>query len=232
MTEAQFNALFTATMNESPTFVPLEILTGEINAAEGSGKAHFFHAPTPESVRAGEKETFIGTAMKECPRLGTKGHSVKITARKNIREEIGKAVFQTTWALREGEIFKVFAQTSAGGADWKARTRTASVFIRVRAGAPLHMLRVKVPGVIADSTFPFWYLRGRFDVLTLEEAEAEGAQVLDYCRDHFKPVNTNALFETEVMEPALITAPVLETKEVGGRVMAVAVRRRKLNLGT
>lgn len=213
-------------------FISLEAITGEINAAEGSGKAHLFHAPCSGSEREGEKEQFISTAVKECPALGTKGHAIKALSRRNIREDIGKAVYQTTWALKDGEVFKVFAKANTGGADWKFRERTACVFIKVRDGAPLTLLKVKVPGCIPDSQFPYWHIRGNFDVLTLAEAEALGALVLDSCRDHFSPSAVSALFEKEELAPATVAAPVVATKEVGGRVMAVRVPRRKLNLSS
>jgi len=217
--------------SDSPT-VPIETVLGAINASEGSGKAYLFHSPHALSVRAGEKETYASTAMSECPSLGIKGSVIKLPARKNIRTDIGKEVFQTTLVLKEGEVFKVFAQSSALGERWNQRARTACQFIRVRADAPLNKLLVKVPGTIKDSTFEHWFIRGRFDVLTLAQAEEIGINVPEGVRDHFLSIPVEALFEVEEIEKERRPAAVAETivKKVGDRAMTIARPRRSLNL--
>jgi hypothetical protein len=210
--------------------VPIEYVMGKINSDKGSGKAYLFHSPGTTSLRSGEKETYLSTAMQECPQLGTNGNSFKLPARRNIRPEIGGDIFQKMSSLAEGEIFKIFAQSSALGSSWNSRARTACQFIRLRQDAPLHKLLIKVPGCITDSMFDNWFVRGRFDILTLEQAEVEGVSVPEGVRDHFLTLPVEALFGVEIMEPERKAIPKVEVKKVGDRVMAVTRIRRSLKL--
>lgn len=213
---------------EATSKVSIEFYTGDINAEEGSGKMYVFHCPCPGSLRAGDKETHISTAVQKCSDLGSKSYTYKHQARSNIRPEIGGKVFQTTWNLEEGEIFKVFGQMKVGG--WNGRMRTAAMYIRLRAEGPMQRIHANVPQYIRDSVFQSWTVTGRFDVLTGDEVLASGVNVLESCISQLNVSIVEAVFRLEKMEPESRSVPKIRMKKVGKRMMPVKVGKRSLDI--
>ena len=125
-------------------------------------------------------------------------------------------------------MLKVWAQKSAFGTV----KSTGSVFMRLRASAAFNELQVKVPVGITDSVHDVWYVRGRFDLLSLEDAEALGVSILDSARYSFHADNTRKLFALVEKSAELRPLQQLERVRAAGSRKAVLVqkRRRKLRL--
>lgn len=208
--------------------VCVEFQTGEINSEYGSGKCYIFHSPKSVGLRAGRRESYLSQAVQECPELAVKGTNYTHLARNDVRREIGGYVYQSVWQLEDGEVFKLFAKARHGG--WNARERTGCLYIQMRADGAMNKVGIKVPNGIPDSVFPVWNTVGRFDVLTLEEAEALGVSVLDIGRVHCSPSSVEALFTVEQLEEEFRTKAKVVLKRVGSRVMPVTVRKRSLDI--
>jgi len=215
-------------MTEATSKVSVEFQTGNINAEEGSGKAYVFHSPCATSVRKGLKETFISNAINDCPALGVKGSTITHSARRNIQQEIGGKVFQSTWSLEDGEVFKLFAQGKVGG--WNGRVRTAVLYVRLRADGAMNRVHIQVPSVVRDTLFETWTITGRYDVLTMADAEAAGVLVLESCRAHGGEGPVSAMFRIEELAPEYRSPVKTVSKRVGSRVMIKEVHKRSLDL--
>lgn len=206
--------------------IPLEYIRGTINADIGSGKAYVFHCPRN---RPDEKETYAGQSSA---RIG-KGVAQTYPARLNIRGEIGGTVCRETTVFPAGEILKIFAKSSAlipqrGRLDIE---RTAAQYILLDAEAPLHSITLLVPGVISDSAFP-WTVKGRFYLLTLEQARARGVQVLPSTAGQCDALNVEALFRCVELSPGKPLQENIQAviKEDGKRVLTPARPRRLIRL--
>lgn len=209
--------------------VAVALVSGNINGANGSGKAYLFHSPTMGSLREGGKETYLSNAIQEAPDLATKGLSARFPARNNIRDEIGGTVYQHNYLLAEGEVFKIFASTNAAG-DWNARQKTACLLFSPRKEGTLYRVDIRVPCGVEDSTFEVWTLTGRFDIVSLEDAELRGLNVLENARYQFAPASVDKLFVKNVLDNELKALPKIEAKKVGDRVMRTSTRRRMLDI--
>ncbi len=209
------------------TQVTLDIVCGSINSAQGSGKAFVFHTPLHDSVRAGCKETYLLTALQESSSLGARVSFSRGAARRNVMGEIGGNITVSQLMVTEGEVLKVFAQRKSAG--WNGVMRTACLFIRLRAGAPLNKVHILIPSMITDAT-QAWYVSGRFEVMEPELAEAMGAKILNACRGHHTDHAVSGMFTVEELAPALSTIREVKVKQVGNRAMPVARARRKMEL--
>ena len=209
-------------------YVLIDYQCGNINSSSGSGKATMFHSPKRGSLREGKPETFLTTAITECPKLGSRGGTVTIPARSGVMSEIGGKVFQSTIGIAEGEVLKIFAQGKDGA--WNAIQRSAAMYIRVRRDGPLTKIHITVPGCVPDASLKTWSIVGRYDVLTSEEAEVEGILVREEFRGTTMKAQVDRLFRVEQLEREHSAVPVRETKRVGDRIMVVEKKRRALEL--
>lgn len=211
--------------------VPIEITTGKINSDQGSGKTYMFHSPTPTSLRRGDKETYLTTAIQKEARVGRKlSSSSKFGSLRGVLEAIGGAYHTQTFQLAEGEVFKVFAQanTSQGGGNWRSRMKTACMFFVPRPDAALQRINITVPQGIRGATTEVWTITGRFDILTLERAKMKGVKVLTNAQYQFNEINQNALFSVEELAPATRSEVIEKVKDVGGGKKVVKRERRRL----
>jgi hypothetical protein len=76
-------------------------------------------------------------------------------------------------------------------------------------------------------------IRGRFDVLSPDEAVALGARIPEGFRKFYTRVAVNSVFQYEVLSPALEDRKIVQTKKIENSegeqvVIAVAKSRRKL----
>jgi len=215
-------------MSTSSNKVSLDFVTGKINSAQGSGKMYVFHAPHRNSPRYGSKEDHFTNAVRECPELADKLAVHPFVARTNIQPDIGGRIFTQSWQFMDGEVLKVWAQRSTYG-EVKS---TGSIFLRLRSTGAFNELQVNVPKNIEDSKESNWWVRGRFDVLSVEEAEALGVAVLDSARYSFHADNTRKLFKLVEKSPELKAAATFEKVKAAGSRKAILIqkRRRKLRL--
>jgi len=170
----------------------------------------------------------MGNAINDTPAIGRKLGTQTIPARINIRPEIGGKMFDTTWLLNEGEVYKVFAKGRMGG--HLARERTAILFIKLRDDGPLTRIKATMPNVCPDANFSEWTITGRFDILSLEEAEFEGINIIEHLRGQAAEHSVRNMFTVEQMEQERRSRPKIVMKRVGDRIMPVQRRRRSLDI--
>jgi len=208
--------------------VTIEVVSGSINSqSEGSGKSYVFSCPTNSSVRKGCKETYLSSAIKESSSLGSKISLSRGPARRNVLSEVGGTISVAQYSVRDGEILKVFAQGKGGG--WNSPMRTAAIFIKVRSGAALNRLHIRVPENVADKNQP-WHVTGRFEVLAPDVAEALGVTILRNCQSHHRQSVVDSLFRVEELAGEVSAAPKMGVRQVGEKVMVTMRKRRALDI--
>lgn len=177
----------------------LSTTTGEETVSDANSKVYLFHSPKADESDL--KEQAVSAVAKEgvdfLRRVGTQ---TVVSAVIGVYPEIGGQWWTTNYEIAEGEILKVYATKKH---SWKRVHATACQFIRMRAAAPCHKLRVKLLGLGSKTRLKYATFTGRFDLLTLEEAQELGVKVNPAYHHTFIPGEVAKLFDVEVLEEAL-----------------------------
>ncbi len=137
------------------------------------------------------------------------GNMEATPAAPGYRDEFGKW-YRCTYEVPEGTVLKLFAMRKVAE-QTAGRHQTAALLLHVRENAPMYRIGVRLTGN-PRASFSNVYTEGRFDVLTLDEAESLGVRVLPSRRRQFQHVET--LITLEEMSPAHEAAPVVQETTV------------------
>jgi hypothetical protein len=203
---------------------PIETLTGEVNLRYGSAKAFVFYSP--RAGFAGAKEQHLGIAAKS-PQTAhlvrrVSAFPLSVPSVAGYAPEIGGKMTTTAYDVANGEIIKVFGQRRAGA---NKLTFSACQFLRVRDSAALTEVRVRLlsdPNVV----HPYAHIRGRFDLITLEEAKGLGVTVLPHFEKMFSQGVVEDLFSVSVLSPEKAKIQTI-TKDDGSTAMVATEKRRR-----
>jgi len=142
-----------------------------------------------------------------------------------VPEISGQTIVQY-FAIAEGEILKMFVQVRLG---WGKLPKTGNVLLRVRANAAHQVLKFAMIDH-PDVAFHEATVEGRFDVLTVEEAEAFGVHVPKAFHSGFEKHNVDRILtERIVLCEELAPATKFEQKTIsdGETSKVVTVRKRR-----
>lgn len=202
----------------------IETLTGNQNFPGKLAKVYAFVVPSRRFPAPGEVPLF--TAAKEAT-FGVRKHSGggRILACEGMSDAAG-FFNQTTYEVPEGLILKVFATKKTPVSDG---TRVGAVFIQTRADAALQRIEVVLndhPG----ATITRAHIEGRFDVVSLEDAEKAGVRVLPMNRRTFFAESVKGLISRKVIAPETKAKPVVSTNVIqnsAGEEVEVQTRASK-----
>lgn len=215
-----------ATPTDQTKMNPIETLTGDVNLRTASAKAYVFHTPRkggvgveerilPVAAKSGQTNSVITPLQSFAQRTpSVQGYSV----------EVGGSMTAQSFIVAEGEILKFFVNRRPGAGKLPL---TACQFIRVRETAALRCIEAKL---LTDPkvTQPFAMIRGRFDLLTLEEAVALGVTVNPGFMRQFHPANAGACMTVALMQPEAAKAEVQVLPSGESIVVTQTKRRRQL----
>lgn len=208
---------------------PITTLTGEVNLRTASAKAFVFHCPRAGSKAAEERP--LGLAAKspqscDVVRAISPFPSV-VPSVQGYPPEVGGKMVRMDYEVADGEVVKVFGQRRPGTGKLPV---SANLFLRVRAGAALREITVKL---LTDAcvTEPYAKVRGRFDLLTLDEALELGCKVHPNFRRAFDPAAVAHIMEATVLAPEKAVAQTVVRADGTAAVVIVEKRRRRLNMG-
>jgi hypothetical protein len=210
----------------------INVTTGQENQSSGSAQVSVWHTPRLPQQRH-LKEAYLSGCAKnvEYRDIATSfGAPAFMQAVTGIPEEIGGRWVTQSYQIAEGEILKIFATRKGGYGQHKY---TGNLLIGIREQAPL--MRVRIPLLSTPkSTRGVADITGRFDILTLPEAQARGVYVPPQFAHLFEPESTEFLFETTELEPAVapkkeVTVQVVTNTEGVQKAIAVKTRRRMLD---
>lgn len=185
----------------------LYAMMGMENLPDASAKSHVFVVPTAR-LPFGGKETHLGIAAKQRNGISATGVQT-LPAAPGLRDETGRWT-QGNYTIPEGTLLKIFGQRS--GAFGQMRV-SASMFIQLREDAAFQSVATRLSGhqKAAFTTAP---VQGRFDILTVEQARALGAEVPPVFEGQFNELLVSRVFQLTVMEGERATAPVTTAKTI------------------
>ena len=208
----------------------IETLTGDVNLRAASAKCFVFH--TPHAGGAGVEERHLGLAAKSNQTSSVVStvspYPVVIPSVQGYTQEIGGKMVRMTYAVADGEILKLFAQRRPGEGKMPV---AACQFVRVRSSAALRCIEARL---LTDAVVnePLAFIRGRFDLITLEEARALGVKVEGYYDKMFLAGAVDHIMTTAVISPEVAQAQIV--KPANGKpavvVLGEAKRRRKITI--
>lgn len=204
--------------------------TGNINRRSSSASVSVFHSP-----RKGEKkvEKFINvmakTANVHSAGLVTSIGSAQFAAAiPGVKPEIGGRFVTASYEIAEGEILKIHVNVRPG---YGTMEKCAAFYIRMRDEAAYRV--VTIPLLTGnDLSYEEAKIEGNFDMLTVEQARAEGVLV----KKKFEHLSEAVAVERVIGENTVVVEErsaqtVKEVKEVTnqqtGEVVTFVRRKRR-----
>lgn len=202
----------------------LEMLTGHETFPSQSAKVHVFSSPTREVPSNGSEIHVLAALQLSERRLRRNGSSQTFQIAPGYRDELGRWT-RSVIDAPEGALFKIYAYRNT---SWNTRTVHANQYIVMRENAAYRRIRISLSGA-PNATFTHAEVKGRFDMLSMEDAIALGAVVRPQFAHHFAPNNVGLLMEVTELEPEVRSRPQVETVVIQTTPDAepVEVRRRR-----
>jgi hypothetical protein len=211
----------------------LQTTTGNVILRNHSGQVRIFHCPRKGGV--GNKEVFLDAASKNGPtasvvqRIGSP-HIFSAIPGANP-EMVGRACTQV-FDIAEGEVVKVFVDTHN---NYGKRPTRASIYLRMRTNAAHRILEFDITDH-ASAAFTKGSIEGSFDILTLDDVDSEGINILPHYRDCAMEGAVRKAISREVVISAE-ASPVVRTRKAvvddgtGKKVEVFVAARAKRVIG-
>ena len=202
----------------------LQTTIGDVNLRNASAKVSIFHYD-----KAGGVERYISQVAKAQKEVTQRGMAIFSPSVQGMLKEIGGRCINATFSIAEGEILKIFVKINPG---YGRLEKFANFFIKAREHAAYRVVSINTldaPGVL----FKTAKLEGCFDMLSLEEALAEGVQVKSVFRRAFAPeLVATVVSKNEVLQAERTASVKKEIVEVidplsGESTNVVKVKRRR-----
>ena len=201
--------------------------TGEANLKSSSAKVSIFHSPKNGSI-----ERYLSQSAKIKDKVSQRGTAVFVPSIQGVLKEIGGSTITCTYDIASNELLKLFVKVKYG---YGKMDRVGSVFLRVREGAAYRVLKIRTLDSV-NVTFKSAKIEGCFDILTLNQAIADGAKVDSkyfhlYNLDMLSPIMEVQVLQPETL-PAVNKQLVKVTNPTTGKKVNVAIvkRRRAISL--
>lgn len=203
----------------------IETLTGDVNLRTASAKCYVFH--TPRQGGSGVEERHLGIAAKSGQTSNVirtvSPYPIVIPSVQGYSTEVGGKMVRMSYSVEDGEILKLFIQRRPGAGKLPT---SACQFVRVRGSAALRCLEAKL---LTDPTVnePMAFLRGRFDLISLEEARSLGVTVAEGFSRMFLPANVEHVTTVSILSPELASMNVVPQAAGKPAVVVSEVKRRR-----
>ena len=183
----------------------IETFTGKESWENHSATFSVFHVDTG-SLQQQPLYSFVKTALPS-PEISQISRTA-IAARPGMRVELGQW-HRANYLLPPRSILKLYGQRHAGQGHMDAK---AMMFIRLREEAcHRHVVMPLSRGTVGAQSAAF--VNGRFDVMTLDEAEACGINVAAHFRRFYEPAAVR-LFTDNIVSPEVEARPVVRRVRV------------------
>jgi hypothetical protein len=202
----------------------IQTTIGDVNLRNASAKISLFHYNKVNGT-----EQYISQAAKSANEVMQRGMAIFSPSVQGMLKEIGGRCINATFSIAEGEIVKVFVKINPG---YGRLEKFANFFIKAREHAAYRVVSINTvdaPGVL----FKTAKLEGCFDMLSLEEALAEGVQVKSVFRRAYDPSRVaTVITKNEVLQAERAASVKKEIVEVidplsGESTSVVKVKRRR-----
>jgi hypothetical protein len=143
------------------------------------------------------------------------------------RDDLGKWT-QAVYQVPEGMMVKIFARKTPG---FGRRIINASMYICVRERAAYRQLNIALTGH-TKARFTNAVIKGRFDILTLEQAVKRGAKVPAHFAHTFERAECDRIFAEQVLEAEIAPLGTVRertlVRENGKRVTVKVVKNNRM----
>ena len=147
----------------------INTLLGEVNLAQSSAQVRMFHCDSRTKL-----EKFISVSCKDAGSgVRAYGPALFSPSVKGCVQDVGGRFIQASYDVAEEHILKVFTKIKQG---YGKMDKLANFFIRVREEAAYRSLKINTLTNVSV-LFRTASIEGCFDILTLDEALAEGIKV-------------------------------------------------------
>lgn len=187
----------------------LDMLTGSQTWNQSQARLNAIWVPTKAKTHAGLKECHLSIAAAQNRGQTQRIKGSKATALVGLDADLGE-FWETRYDMPEGSVVKMAAfKQEADGFK-----KMANVYIRLREGAALRMMKFELPNEHGRSRYPFAYVTGHFDYITASEAEAYGVKTNPVFLKSFGKARFKLCFEDVIIEPETKEKKVIAAKEV------------------
>jgi hypothetical protein len=205
----------------------LECCTGNATFSQRAAKVQVFFVPTRD---IGGQELPLSVAMTSNPSIGIRKVASRgvVPAGEGMNPEVVGRFMMNDYDIPDGVILKLFCTRTLPG-----QHSTGNVFIRMRAAGPFKEIRAKLADY-PKATINEAIFRGRFDVISPEEAAALGARVPVQFAKFYYASAVRAVFNFVELAPAIEEKRVLATKVTSdsfGRETTIVTAKTRRKLG-
>jgi hypothetical protein len=190
-----------------------------------TSECYVFYTPRPDIEGSQRVETFVGKAARDFRGFPTAplrehGSPIVVPSLSDMPQEIGGSFATATYQVQDGVILKLYAKKRMG---WNAVMKHCVMFLKAREHAAHRVIRFR-PNPSNRLALDWLGVQGRFDILTMKEAEAFGARVIEATR-RLSDGSDSSLVTDEIIE-AETFAPI-GFKEASNGVLIPHVKRRR-----
>jgi len=209
----------------------LETMVGDANFSSGSSRVGVFVTPSADFTGFTKEQPLFAAARNGIVTRQNFIGKVSAWAQDSARPELGTWM-QCVYNVPEGMVLKIFAHMSQGHGR---PMYNGAQFIRIRRTAAYRELRVALHAPM-HARYQHAVIKGRFDLLTMEEAKGEGVDIDPRYTGQFRESMTAPLFSVVELEQEIASAVVVRKRAVkrrrGERVIVKKVRKaRAFDLG-
>jgi hypothetical protein len=205
--------------------VLIHTVTGDVNLRGKSAKVIVFHSP-----RGGGTERFASQAAKDSSSGISITSSMMSKSVARTLEEIGGRKWDTVLSVEEGTILKVFVKINPGA---NRMEKTANFYVRVRAAAAYRSVKIKTIQDDVSVLLTEGSIEGNFDMLTVDEAMAEGIRCLPQHRRFAEQIAVDQVISSHTViaeekkaEPKKMLAIAVD-HETGNKISYVTRKKRR-----
>lgn len=203
----------------------ISVKSGKANMQTATSECYVFYTPRPATEGEQRVETFIGKAAREFRGLPNSvirehGSAIVVPSLSDMPQEIGGLFATANYQVQDGVILKLYAKRRIG---WNGTMKHVVVFIRAREHAAHRVIKFS-PVPSNQLAMPWLGVQGRFDIISLKEAEAFGARVIGATRK-LSEGSDSALITDEVLEAETLSP--IRFKEASNGVMIPQLKRRR-----
>jgi len=211
----------------------IDTLTGNQTWKGSQASFNVLWVPNDKKKHVGLKECHLYVAGNQLrggvSRLKSQTNNALVGMDKNAGFYV-----ESRFDMNEGTVLKLSAFIREGAEDGdEGIKRFGQQYVRLREAAALRMVRMTLPNEHGKNRYPYAYIRGHFDLLTVEEALAYGVKthknfVKTFSKSRFKTLFVDDILTEEKEAATVMTSKAVVTGEGESEAVMMFEKVRKI----